>query len=567
MTTATSKNTAQMPQVADTSTRGRVSWWVIFWLAALMVITIAVRLNDPVGWLGSDDAAYHSAAEHVLRGQPFHRVHHQFARSPVVLAVAASMWLFGDSPSALALPMLTASVLCVLLVVALGRLLWGWWEGLCAGAILSFIPVFQNASTCVMPGVHACLWATIAITLALVGTRLEFSARALAWAVACGLILGVATSAKVFALFAGVGVLLTAWTSGMGSRRRRIAWLGCVAVGLLAFVLLEGVFHAWAADDFWYKLHAIHNTQAGVEEGTSAAQHSLASLAAFIWDRLSMPLRTAQSGWGLIGMLFWPATLGVLLLDRRGRGIAAWAIATYLLVAFAPVSLKNGPRLFPWFDGRNILVVCVPFALCLAWVLHRLSVLALRPVVVRGVWPVLLAGVVLCSGVDRVRLNRTLGFHQQDLARAIERLVDATQWDNQREIFMPPSLYWRYRVLFPADLRSRLRVAADKDAPPWWRDTTVDMISRWKSLPPPGEAYLAVTPAQLNSQGHVWDYGVTLPREGIREWQLTSPTVTVSRFEDGTIDLSGRRAERGEEILLLLGGDPEPTPAVASRPL
>ena len=352
--------------------------------------------------------------------------------------------------------------------------------------------------------------------------------------------------------------------------------------GGVGFFALEGLFYAWAADDFWYKLHAMENTHATAWGGKPAPYDSATGFIYFAWDRLTMPFRTAQSGWGRIGMAFWPATLAVLLLDRRGRGIAAWAIATYLLVAFAPISLKNGPRLFPWFDGRNILVVCVPFALCLAWGLHRLAGFALRytaraghkwhwcprgsPAVIRWSWPLLLVAVVTVSGIDRTGLNRSLDFRQQELARAIERLVATTDWDDHRPIFMAPSLYRRYRILFPENLRPRLRVAADKDAPTWWRYATIDMTIRWTPLPHPGEAYLAATPEQLNGQCHIWDYGVGLPREGLEAWRRTSPVVTVSRSKDGTIDISKAGTDDGEDILVLLSGDASSARALARRP-
>jgi hypothetical protein len=529
-----------------------------------MVVTVAVRVADPVGWLGSDDASYHAAAEHVLKGQSFQRVHHHWARSPVILAVAASMWLFGESPSTLALPMLVASVLCVALVAILGRLLWGWWEGLCAATILSFIPVFQNASTCVLPGGHACLWITAAIVLTVASTHMRSFKWTLVCAVGCGLALGLATSAKVFCAFAGFGVLVIVLARFSMSRRKRITWLACAVLGVLLLFAAEGFFYAWAANDFWYKLHAIQNTQTGAEGAHHDVYSSAAGVMRLVWNRLTMPFRPAQSGWGRIGMAFWPVVLAALLFDRKGRGIAVWAAATYLIVAFVPISLKNGPRLFPWFDGRNISVVCVPFALCLAWGLHSVTNYAFRPAVIRRSWPILLAAITVVSGVDRSRLNCSLEFHQQDLARAVERLVATTDWDRDREVFMTPSMYWRYRLLFPSSLRLQLRVAADADAPVWWRNMTVDIVDRWKPLPPPAEAYLIATPEQLAGGCHSWDYGVGLPRDALDVWRRTVPIVHLSRTHDGNVGLGKADAGAGKGILILLGGD-APKSRVAAR--
>ena len=117
------------------------------WFAALLVLTIGLRVADPTGWLGSDDASYYSAAEHILAGEPIQRLHHHFARMAVILPVAASLSVFGDSAIAVALPMYIASTLCVVLVVVLGRLVWGWWEGLCAATVVSVLPYFHVLST------------------------------------------------------------------------------------------------------------------------------------------------------------------------------------------------------------------------------------------------------------------------------------------------------------------------------------------------------------------------------------------------------------------------------------
>jgi hypothetical protein len=99
------------------SQRFRIPVWAGAWLLCLLTVTVAVRVVDPTGWLGSDDASYYSAAEHVLSGAPIQRLHHHYARAAVVIPVAASVAIFGHNAEAVALPMLLASVLCVILIV------------------------------------------------------------------------------------------------------------------------------------------------------------------------------------------------------------------------------------------------------------------------------------------------------------------------------------------------------------------------------------------------------------------------------------------------------------------
>ena len=151
------------------------------------------------------------------------------------------------------------------------------------------------------------------------------------------------------------------------------------------------------------------------------------------------------------------------------------------------------------------------------------------------------------------------GFRDRATSRigiAISQIAATTKWDHDRNIFMAPSLYWRYRILFPQELRLRLRVAADGEAPTWWRDTCADIASRSAPLPPPGDAYLIATPRQLHGEAEQWDYGVGLPRERLSAWQAVEPHTRMSRLADKRIGRTRRGVAGVEPFLLLLGGGP-----------
>jgi len=533
-----------------------------------MVLTVSVRLLDPTGWLGSDDASYHSAAEHVLTGQTIHRVHHHYARMAVVVPVAASMWLFGESPTTVALPMLIASTLCVVAIVVLGRLLWGWWEGLCAATIVSVLPYFRILSTTAFPDVHVCLWTTGAMLLAVVAVRTDRTGRARACWVACGFALGLAISAKVFAIAAGAGVLFTIFTQPAKAKVGRPAALAFTTLGVGLLFLVDGLFYQWAANDFFFSLHATQHAQDMAPALVNAADAGPTTIAAMVGDRLTMLLHPTTSGWGWIGVVFWPVVVGVLVFNPRGRVLAAWAVATYLLVAVVPVSLKEGAHVYPIFHGRHILPACVPFALCLAWMVRRCAGMAMNAAWIERGWPASFAALAALSFANPRELN---GFRDRPTSRigvAISQIAAATPWDRDRNIFMAPSLYWRFRILFPQELRSRLRVAADGEAPTWWRDACADIASRLAPLPPPGDAYLLATPRQLRGETEPWDYGVGLPRERLLAWQTVGPRTRMSRFADKTIRRSRPGLLGPEPFLLLLGGgpaDPDRTAKHASR--
>jgi len=540
--------------------RVRVPTWAALWFAVLMVLTVSVRLLDPTGWLGSDDASYHSAAEHVLTGQTIHRVHHHYARMAVVVPVAASMWLFGESPTTVALPMLIASTLCVIAIVVLGRLLWGWWEGLCAATIVSVLPYFRVLSTTAFPDVHVCLWTTVALLSAVVAVRTDRTGRARACWVACGLALGLAISAKVFAIAAGAGVLFAILTQPSKANVGRPAALAFTTLGVGLLFLVDGLFYQWAANDFFFSLHATRHAQSLHADMSltlaNSADAGPTAIAAMVGERLTMLLHPTTSGWGWIGMAFWPVVVGVLVFNPRGRALAAWAVATYLLVAVVPVSLKEGPHVYPILDGRHILPACVPFALCLAWMVRRGAGVAMNAAWIERSWPAVLAALAAISFANPRELN---GFRDRPTSRigvAVSQIAATTQWDHDRDIFMAPSLYWRFRILFPQELRSRLRVAADGEAPTWWRDTCADITSRSAPLPPPSDAYLLATPRQLRGETEQWDYGVGLPRERLSAWQTVEPRTRMSRFADKTIRHSRPGLVGPEPFLLLLGGGP-----------
>ncbi len=537
--------------------------WAAAWFVALMGLTLTVRIVDPTGWLGSDDASYYSAAEHVLTGHAIQRVHHHYARMAVVAPVAVSMWLFGESPFTVALPMFVASTLCVMAIVGLGRALWGWCEGLLAATIVSVLPYFRVLSTTAFPDVHVCLWTTVAILLAVMATQTNSRRRGAVLWMACGFVLGLAISAKVFAVAAaaGLGWILWKGPEHPGSRLRTAAYF---VIGLVFLFLLEGLFYYRVADDFFFSLRATLAAQSNIPSMTAEVEPVKWSIARMIWDRLAMPLYPSTSGWGWIGVAYWPIVLALLLLSRAARPLAIWALATYVLVAFVPLSFKDGAQPYPVFHGRHVLPACVPFALGLAWMLRRVLRSAVRAAVIERTWPIAFVVIAALSFVNPWELK---GFRDRDTGRvgtAIAQISASTQWDPDRCIFMTPSFYWRFRILFPQELRSQLRVAVNDGAPAWWRETCVDIASRAAPLPPPGDAYLIATPVQWHGATEHWDYGVGLPLDSLREWQSLTPKKGVCRLADGGLGFL-KPNDASEPLLLLLDGEPDQAVSVAEQ--
>ncbi len=531
--------------------------------AAMLTLTVAVRMADPTGWLGSDDSSYFNAAEHVLDGQTIRRVHHHSARSTMVLPIVASVALLGSTPAAVILPTLIASVLCVIVVALIGRLLWGWREGLLAATIIAVLPYFRVLSTAAFPDVHACLWTASAVAFGLTAVRAERRRWRRAGWVGAGMAVGIACSAKIFAVITGGTVVMIACLYAGRTGRERATAVILIAIGAAAALVADGLFYAWAADDFWFKLHALRSTQQAGRFFPEVGYYEADAFGQLVWQRLTLLFDPARSGWGWVGFLFWPAAVAACV-NRWGRVMLFWAASFYFLVAFVPVSATERWHPYPQFDGRHALPAAIPLALCLACLIGGVARHLRRPGWTNGLVVATAMALVL---VSYARPNDLNGFRYRataQLARGVQQIVDIESWDNDREVFMSPSMYKRFHILFPPSLRPRLRVAADEDARDWWRHAALRIEDRCRPLPRPGRAYLLATPRQLRGEPEFWDYGVALPRDALKPWQATPPRITLSRFADKSVRPVPPSAEEGTPVLLLLSGPVTP-PTLAGR--
>jgi len=523
------------------------------WFIVLTVMSFTLQLARPTGWLGSDDAGYYSAAEFVIKCETIQRLHHHYARTAMILPIAVSLAVFGDCTWAVALPTFAASIGCLILVALLGRLLWGWWEGLCAATLLSVVPYFRVLSTTAYPDLPACFWSTAAAVLAVVAFRTASQWRFAIAAIGAGLCTAIAISTKVFA--APVVLFILAIGVFWSEKARRFRWTWCVAVGVGIVLGLgaDALANLGTSGDAMFNLRA-HLSSQSEAAATGTQVIGDRPLASILWQRAMLPFRLGDSGWGLIGAAFWPVVLGSCLLNRTTRFLAGWALAVFLPLAMFPISLKNGWELFPHFHGRHLITAMIPFTLCLAWMVARGFERFASPRMATRCWPVIpLAGL----GFFALSANDIGGFRNRDTQRigeAIRRFVVSYPFAGDREIFMTPSTYWRFRILFPPELRARLRVAAGDDSPTWWRDTTVDIVERREPLPSPDQTYLIATPVQLRGESEPWDYDVALPRGDLEAWQRADTLLAFTRTAHQSVQITDDSAEQ-TPFLLLVGGD------------
>ena len=105
----------------------------------------------------------------------------------------------------------------------------------------------------------------------------------------------------------------------------------------------------------------------------------------------------ARLVWGEAVVLFLPAACWVWLKRSGGRYLALWAIGGYVWVAAMPVRFEGGLQPYPYFHGRDVLTMAVPFSLCLAWTLRRSAGLVLGAAWIQRGWPAVMAGAVVLS--------------------------------------------------------------------------------------------------------------------------------------------------------------------------
>lgn len=538
-------------------------------VALVLAIAIIVRIQQPTGWLGSDDAAYYSAAEHVLTDTPITRAHHHYTRTAIILPVAASVAIFGHHTWAVALPSFLASLGCVILVVLLGRQLLGWWEGLLAGLVVAVLPYFRVLSTTAYPDAHVCLWTTTSVSICLLSLRT--GAR---WLLVCsGVALGLAISSKVFAATTSVALGVLILQTHKRNVRQILICATLIFSGWLMFFLAEGYFFYRWTGDFFFALNAHQKSQLGVPGMAPESAASVVGLAALIHERMSLMLQTTSSGWGLIGLAFWPAVIAGLFF-ARSRALSLWALATYLLIAFFPVRLQGGYQPYPHFHGRHILSACVPFSLCLAS-LASMAITHLEHFRKRHApnmktdgesrfsfapWAFVGLGIIAATQWNPRELG---GFRDRPTGRVGEAIrVLATQdiWPPDKPIFLTPSTYWRYRIFFPPHLHARLRIAVSDGAPDWWRHVAPGIELRSNPLPLPGNAILVGTPTQLNGKPESWDYGVAFP-ETILRWK-SEPGIAVGAGQQ-ILALSGNGLPATEALVVAVGVIRSPDPFLA----
>ncbi|MDZ7620404.1 MAG: glycosyltransferase family 39 protein [Patescibacteria group bacterium] len=195
----------------------------------------------------------------MARGEPPLVANNHTVRFAYQVVLAAGMRLFGfrtEVCQGLGIGLFVATSLVLFLLV---RRLSGSGQGLLAVAFYAVLPLDMTVSTCVLPDTLMTFLVLASCLLYLHTMAQADSARQFLMAVATGLVLGLATSAKEPAAFVGIGFAVHC-VSTMKEVRRWFIVLGGIVLGAMALLVLESVgFWLWTGDPL-FRLHITEAT-------------------------------------------------------------------------------------------------------------------------------------------------------------------------------------------------------------------------------------------------------------------------------------------------------------------
>ena len=370
----------------------RRSWTRVdlLWLGGILVFALVPFAVATGGYADGDDRYYLQAAHGWLEAAPFVGTVHWHMRHPLVLALAASLRVFGDTETAMMVPSMLAYFGLVGLVFALAGRIGDRLDAALAAALVAAAPVFAIYAKVAYPDLPEATLCLLSFWLFWTAERAPRGRLLLA-----GLVLGVcftmrASCMPLAMLFGGLMLLGFRWP------RRVYAWLW---LGFAAPITLDFAYVTIMTGDPLYRMKI---DAASLEV---PSQHMIGQVAGglrppFNWQLMAkwLPNSYVDVHWALnpfidllsnlqygfvclIGLLAarsllrrWPREqeAGLLL-----RVLMAWAVLTVFVVLFV-LNLRPQPRYFTTTAG----LCCIFSGLLLADVVRRHRTLGVAAVAV-----------------------------------------------------------------------------------------------------------------------------------------------------------------------------------------
>ncbi len=316
--------------------------WSLF---ILLACAAAVVLLNPIGFRGGggDDFQYLEFARCWVANGPCLPVDHWDTRLPLILPIAASLKLFGESRWALSLAPLLYALAALILFHAVVRRLFGTIVALVAGLLLLTAPVFATAILQPNGDIPELAFQLAAVLLALRAC----ADRRQASFVATGIAAAIAVAMRETSLaFVGVLVLAIVYYC---PRTPALRWF---LSGLAVPLAIECLGYALATGDpfFRFRLALDHNLIRSSELRRSVDIHA---------EPLFNPVFIA--GWKPAVGIDWHWTVNPIVNLLGGLQAGPVYLAAIVLAVFAGRRLRHG--LAPWAVGALLIFLALTYGL------------------------------------------------------------------------------------------------------------------------------------------------------------------------------------------------------------
>jgi hypothetical protein len=323
-------------------------------LIALLALGILIRVGHWHPGTGADDTRYMNYAAMLARGERMPPFQYDTAavRLAYEIALAAPMWLFGATTTVCSLTSLAVFAATAVLLFQLTGRLAGTAAALTAVFLYDLLPLDITLSTQVLPDP---LMTALVLAAGLLYFRLADATDRQArrgWALATGVVLGLAVSVKEPACWAG-----PVFAIHLANRRPGLrAWLAALGMMVLGGLLVLGVevalFWLWTGDPL-YRFRAVAEGMKRIEPSQTLSAFSLREAAFY--------LIAASNARDAFGIHFYLVTVAVLLgLNRRNRALEfplVWCLVFGLFLSVGSLSLRQ--YIMPPHRPRYFLPVAV----------------------------------------------------------------------------------------------------------------------------------------------------------------------------------------------------------------
>ena len=325
-----------------------------------------------VGYLGSDDLRYNSAATNWIKAFPFVGDTHWALRHTLVLPLSLSFLLFGVSEFSLILPSILYYMALAFFSYILIRMLVNRKVGLICSTLIATSPLFAVNGTICGPDVAEVFFIGTSVLVFYSGLHREPQNRYL---VLAGILMGLGWYTRVTAVGLGLFYLLL-FVRGWGVKRSKYLY---IFAGLLALVAFESLYYWVLTGDPFHRIatvfqtHIHHGGGRGPETGNLIAE-------AIDWGILKpfMVLLFNQE----FCILFW-VTLPVIIF---GLIYQSWEnhekelfyfFSLLFLTWFVFISYLAPVRLLPRYFNVAVFAACITIALFFMNLFNKRPVLSM----------------------------------------------------------------------------------------------------------------------------------------------------------------------------------------------